>query len=45
VKDVPSVVYGKAAFDTQTRRVAGARSAELVVKGGRFTLWDGKATN
>ncbi len=45
VKDVPSVVYGKATFDTQTRRVQGARSAELVVKGGRFTLWDGKATN
>jgi len=45
VKDVPSVVYGKATFDTQTRRVQGARSAELVVKGGRFTLWDGRATN
>lgn len=45
VKDVPSVVYGKATFDTQTRRVQGARSSELVVKGGRFTLWDGKATN
>lgn len=46
VKDVPSVVYGKATFDPKTRRVAGARSAELVVKGGRFTLWDGsKATN
>lgn len=45
VKDVPSVVYGKATFDTDTRRVRGARSAELVVKGGRFTLWDGKATN
>lgn len=45
VKDVPSVVYGKATFDTQSRRVQGARSAELVVKGGRFTLWDGKATN
>lgn len=46
VKDVPSVVYGKATFDPETRRVAGARSAELVVKNGRFTLWDGsKATN
>lgn len=45
VKDVPSVIYAKAAFDTQTRRVLGARNAELVVKGGRFTLWDGKATN
>ena len=46
VKDVPSVVYGKASFDTKTRRVAGARNAELVVKGGSFTLWGGgKATN
>lgn len=44
VKDVPSVVYGKATFDPTTRRVAGARSAELVVKGGRFTLWDGSKT-
>jgi len=42
VKDVPSVIYGKATFDTTTRRVAGARNAELVVKGGRFTLWDGR---
>lgn len=46
VKDVPSVVYGKASFDTTTRRVAGARNAELVVKGGSFTLWGGgKPTN
>lgn len=46
VKDVPSVIYGKATFDPNTRRVAGARNAELVVKGGRFTLWDGqKVTN
>lgn len=46
VKDVPSVIYGKASFDPATRRVAGAKSAELVVKNGRFTLWDGsKATN
>jgi branched-chain amino acid transport system substrate-binding protein len=46
VKDVPSVIYGKASFDPATRRVAGAKSAELVVKNGRFTLWDGqKVTN
>jgi branched-chain amino acid transport system substrate-binding protein len=46
IKDVPSVIYGKASFDTTTRRVAGAKSAELVVKDGRFTLWDGqKGTN
>ncbi|MCP4560419.1 MAG: ABC transporter substrate-binding protein [Bosea sp.] len=46
VKDVPSVIYGKATFDTETRRVLGARNADLVVKNGRFTLWDGqKVTN
>ncbi|WP_156115924.1 ABC transporter substrate-binding protein [Bosea sp. UNC402CLCol] len=46
VKDVPSVIYGKASFDPATRRVAGAKSAELVVKNGRFTLWNGqKVTN
>lgn len=46
VKDVPSVIYGKATFDTETRRVLGAKSADIVVKNGRFSLWDGqKATN
>jgi branched-chain amino acid transport system substrate-binding protein len=42
IKDVPSVIYGKATFDKQTRRVAGARAVYLVVKNGVFTLWDGK---
>jgi branched-chain amino acid transport system substrate-binding protein len=42
IKDVPSVIYGKATFDPQTRRVAGARAVYLVVKDGKFTLWDGK---
>jgi len=41
-KNVPSVIYGKASFDTQTRRVAGARAVYLVVKNGQFVLWDGK---
>jgi branched-chain amino acid transport system substrate-binding protein len=46
VKDVPSVIYGKATFDTQTRRILGAKSADIVVKNGRFSLWDGqRATN
>ena len=46
VKDVPSVIYGKATFDTQTRRILGAKSADIVVKNGRFSLWDGqKVTN
>jgi branched-chain amino acid transport system substrate-binding protein len=42
IKDVPSVIYGKATFDPQTRRVAGARAVYLVVKNGAFALWDGK---
>jgi branched-chain amino acid transport system substrate-binding protein len=41
VKDVPSVVYGRATFDPATRRIAGAHYLRLVVKDGRFTLWDG----
>lgn len=43
VKDIPSVIYGKLQFDTNTRRVAGAKSVDLVVKDGRFALWDGPA--
>src|ERR1700677_815707 len=42
IKDVPSVIYGKATFDPETRRVPGARAVYLVVKNGRYTLWDGK---
>ena len=42
IKDVPSVIYGKAAFDPETRRVKGADAVYLVVKNGVFTLWDGK---
>jgi branched-chain amino acid transport system substrate-binding protein len=41
IKDVPSVIYGKVAFDPQTRRVLGAKTTSLVVKNGKFTLWDG----
>ena len=42
LKDVPSVIFGKATFDTETRRILGAKNAELVVKDGRFQVWDGK---
>lgn len=38
VKDVPSVIFGKANFDTTTRRVDGAMNVELVVKDGKFQL-------
>ena len=41
VKDVPSVIFGKATFDTGTRRVEGAMNVELVVKDGKFQLYEG----
>jgi branched-chain amino acid transport system substrate-binding protein len=41
VKDVPSVIFGKATFDTKTRRVNGAMNVELVVKDGKFQLHQG----
>lgn len=41
IKDVPSVVFGKVTFDTQTRRVLGAKTINLVVKNGKFAAWDG----
>ena len=42
IKDVPSVIYGSVTFDPATRRVQGASYKRLVVRGGTFTLWDGK---
>ena len=42
IKDVPSVIYGKAKFNPQTRRVTGAGAVYLVVRNGAFALWDGK---
>jgi branched-chain amino acid transport system substrate-binding protein len=41
INDVPSVIFGKFKFDPQTRRVAGAKNLDLVVKDGKFALWDG----
>lgn len=38
IKDVPSVVFGKANFDAQTRRVIGVKSIDLVVKDGKWAL-------
>ena len=38
---LPSVIFGKFKFDPQTRRVAGAKNLDLVVKDGKFALWDG----
>lgn len=38
IKDVPSVVFGQANFDPQTRRVIGVKSIDLVVKDGKWAL-------
>jgi len=42
LRDVPSVIFGKATFDAASRRILGAKNAELIVKDGRFQIWDGK---
>jgi branched-chain amino acid transport system substrate-binding protein len=42
VHDVSTVIFGPTAFDVESRRVKGAMNAELVVRNGHFTLWDGK---
>jgi len=41
IDDVPSVIFGHFRFDPQTRRVAGAKNQDLVVKDGKFARWDG----
>src|ERR1700730_11081079 len=35
-------IFGPATFDVESRRVKGAMNADLVVRNGHFTLWDGK---
>jgi branched-chain amino acid transport system substrate-binding protein len=44
VRDLSTVVFGPASFDVASRRVKGAMNAELVVRKGKFMLWDGKPT-
>jgi branched-chain amino acid transport system substrate-binding protein len=44
IKDVPSVIFGKLTFDPVTRRVSGAKVTDIVVRDGKWTLFDGKAT-
>ena len=44
VRDVSTVIFGPATFDVESRRVKGAMNAELVIRKGQFTLWDGKPT-
>jgi branched-chain amino acid transport system substrate-binding protein len=41
VKDVPSVIFGKATFDPTTRRVAKPRYTHLEIENGKFVAWDG----
>lgn len=45
IRDVPSVIYGKVAFNPETRRVDGAEYLRLVVQDGKFVLWDGPAAS
>lgn len=40
IKDVPSVIFGKVSFGPD-RRVANPQNIKLVVKGGKFVVWDG----
>lgn len=42
LKDIPSVIYGKATFDTATRRVQNPNFVDLQVKDGDFVVWDGQ---
>jgi branched-chain amino acid transport system substrate-binding protein len=44
IKDVPSVIFGKLTFDPVTRRVSGATVTDIVVRDGKWALFDGKAT-
>ena len=41
IKDVPSVIYGTASFDPETRRVQNPQFVYLEVVNGEFVLWDG----
>jgi branched-chain amino acid transport system substrate-binding protein len=43
LKDVPSVVFGKASFNPETRRALGVRSVDLVVADGKWAVYEGKA--
>lgn len=41
IKDVPSVIYGAATFNPETRRVQDPEFVGLQVQDGKFVLWDG----
>jgi branched-chain amino acid transport system substrate-binding protein len=42
IRDVPSVIYGKVQFSTETRRIPAANYKYLQVKDGKFVMWDGR---
>jgi branched-chain amino acid transport system substrate-binding protein len=44
IQDVPSVIFGKLTFDPVTRRVRGAKVTDIVVRDGKWTLFDGQRT-
>jgi branched-chain amino acid transport system substrate-binding protein len=44
LRDVPSVVFGKATFDPRTRRVDGVKSIDLVVRDGHWAPLTEKQT-
>lgn len=39
LRDVPSVLFGTMSFDPATRRVSHPASVDLIVKEGRFAVW------
>lgn len=41
IKDVPSVIYGTVHFNPETRRVQTPKNVNLIVKDGKFAIWDG----
>jgi branched-chain amino acid transport system substrate-binding protein len=45
LKDVPSVIYGKATFNPETRRVQDPQFVGLQIQDGEFVLWDGTKPN
>ncbi|QAY59467.1 hypothetical protein ET475_05310 [Microbacterium protaetiae] len=41
IKDVPSVVYGKVTFDTQTRRILNPQFTPAILKDGAWVTYNG----
>jgi branched-chain amino acid transport system substrate-binding protein len=42
-RDIPSVLFGTVTFDPATRRVSHPSSVDLIVKDGRFAVWQKQA--